>query len=233
MANPTSAFGWQMPTNTDLVKDLPADFEVFGQAVDTDLADLKGGTTGQILSKTSNTDMDFTWVTPATPVSGLTLVKSQTIGTTVASVTVTDAFSSTYDNYYISITGGVASAMNRLNLTLGATSTGYYRFYIYGQYNGVTVNGENASNAASFSDVVIGSTDSLTGHFHLFAPNQAAHTRINFVNAGGNVSYPQDGNMFVGGGFLNNQTQYTAFTLTASTGTISGGTIRVYGYQNS
>lgn len=63
MANPTSAFGWQMPTSTDLVTDLPADFEVFGQAVDTSLADLKGGTTGQILSKASGTDMDFTWIT--------------------------------------------------------------------------------------------------------------------------------------------------------------------------
>lgn len=63
MSNPTSAFGWQMPTSTDLVTDLPADFEVFGQAVDTSLADLKGGTSGQILSKASNTDMDFTWIT--------------------------------------------------------------------------------------------------------------------------------------------------------------------------
>ena len=63
MANPTTNFGWQMPTSTDLVTDLPADFEVFGQAVDTSLVDLKGGTTGQVLSKTSNTDMDFTWVT--------------------------------------------------------------------------------------------------------------------------------------------------------------------------
>jgi len=63
MTNPTSNFGWQMPTASDLVTDLPADFEVFGQAVDTSLADLKGGTTGQVLSKTSGTDMDFTWVT--------------------------------------------------------------------------------------------------------------------------------------------------------------------------
>jgi hypothetical protein len=63
MSNPTSNFGWQMPTPTDLVTDLPADFEVFGQAVDTSLADLKGGTSGQVLSKNSNTDMDFVWVT--------------------------------------------------------------------------------------------------------------------------------------------------------------------------
>jgi len=51
-----------MPTNTDLVTDLPADFEVFGQAVATSMADLLGGTTGQVLAKASNTNMDFTWV---------------------------------------------------------------------------------------------------------------------------------------------------------------------------
>jgi hypothetical protein len=63
MANPTTNYGWVMPTATDLVTDLPADFAVFGQAVDTSMADLKGGTTGQILAKATNTDMDFTWVT--------------------------------------------------------------------------------------------------------------------------------------------------------------------------
>ena len=51
-----------MPTASDLVTDLPADFEIFGQAVATSMADLLGGTTGQVLSKTSNTDMDFTWI---------------------------------------------------------------------------------------------------------------------------------------------------------------------------
>lgn len=63
MTNPTTPFSWQMPTSTDLVTDLPADFETFGQAVATSMADLLGGTTGQILSKASNTDMDFTWIT--------------------------------------------------------------------------------------------------------------------------------------------------------------------------
>ena len=52
-----------MPTATDLVTDLPADFEVFGQAVATSMADLLGGTSGQVLAKNSNTDMDFVWVT--------------------------------------------------------------------------------------------------------------------------------------------------------------------------
>ena len=66
MANPTSNFGWQMPTTTDLVTDLPADFEVFGQAVDSDFVDLLGGANGYILSKASATDLDFAWIPPIT-----------------------------------------------------------------------------------------------------------------------------------------------------------------------
>ena len=61
MANPTTNFGWVMPSATDLVTDLPADFDVFGQAVDTDFVGLKGGTTGQVLAKASGTDLDFVW----------------------------------------------------------------------------------------------------------------------------------------------------------------------------
>lgn len=61
MSNPTTPFSWQMPQNTDLVTDLPADFEVFGQAVATSMQDLLGGTTGQVLKKNTNADMDFVW----------------------------------------------------------------------------------------------------------------------------------------------------------------------------
>ena len=53
-----------MPTSASLVTNLPADFNTFGQAVDTSMSELLGGTTGQVLSKTSATNMDFTWVTP-------------------------------------------------------------------------------------------------------------------------------------------------------------------------
>jgi hypothetical protein len=64
MANPTTSFGWVMPTSSSLVTNLPADFNTFGQAVDTSMQYLLGGTTGQVLSKTSGTNMAFTWVTP-------------------------------------------------------------------------------------------------------------------------------------------------------------------------
>jgi hypothetical protein len=59
----TSNFGWTTPADTDLVKDGALAIRTLGNGIDTSMAELKGGTTGQILSKTSNTDMDFTWVT--------------------------------------------------------------------------------------------------------------------------------------------------------------------------
>ncbi len=63
MATTTPNFGWSVPTSTDLVKDGATAIELLGDSIDASLVDLKGGTTGQVLSKTSNTDMDFTWVT--------------------------------------------------------------------------------------------------------------------------------------------------------------------------
>jgi hypothetical protein len=63
MATTTPNFGWPVPTSTDLVKDGATAIEALGDSIDASLLDLKGGTTGQVLSKTSGTDMDFTWVT--------------------------------------------------------------------------------------------------------------------------------------------------------------------------
>jgi hypothetical protein len=62
MATVTPNFNWPVPTSTDLVKDGATAIEALGDSIDASLVDLKGGTTGQVLSKTSGTDMDFTWV---------------------------------------------------------------------------------------------------------------------------------------------------------------------------
>jgi hypothetical protein len=62
MATTTPNFGWPVPTSTDLVKNGATAIEALGDAIDASLVDLEGGTTGQVLAKASNTDMDFAWV---------------------------------------------------------------------------------------------------------------------------------------------------------------------------
>ena len=97
MANPTTNFGWVMPTATDLVTDLPADFAVFGQGVDTSMAYLLGGTTGQILSKTSGTNMAFTWINnDQGDITGITTAAGSGLSGGASSGAVTLSLSSTY-----------------------------------------------------------------------------------------------------------------------------------------
>jgi hypothetical protein len=157
----------------------------------------------------------------------LELVKTQTIGSAVASVTVTDAFSATYDNYKITINGGSASTALDIRCTLGSATSGYYGFIVYGAYNSNTVLGFAQNNTAFWGYVGTGNTI-LHGSFEL--SNPFASTRTTVVASNALSLTTGSANQF--GGYLNDSNSYTSFTLTASTGTMTGGTIRVYGYRN-
>ena len=151
MSNPTSNFGWPMPTPTDLVTDLPADFEVFGQAVDTDLAGLNGGTTGQILSKTSATDLAFTWINnDQGDITGVTAGTGISGGGTSGTVTVTNSMATAITTSGDLIQGTGSGTFARL-----ATGTN-------GQY--LTTNGTTNSWAAiSAGGITQLATGSLNG----------------------------------------------------------------------
>ncbi len=115
MANPTTNFGWIMPTATDLVTDLPADFNVFGQGVDTSMQDLLGGTTGQVLSKASASNMDFAWIEQ----DDTTISFNAQTGTTYTLVASDSAKLVTTSNasaVVVTIPAGVFSAGNIINV---------------------------------------------------------------------------------------------------------------------
>ena len=111
-----------MPTATDLVTDLPADFEVFGQAVATSMADLLGGASGYILSKASAADMDFAWIAnDQGDITGVTAGTGISGGGTSGTVTVTNSMATAIDAKGDLIGGTGADTFARL--AVGANGT--------------------------------------------------------------------------------------------------------------
>jgi hypothetical protein len=182
-------------------------------------------TAGEVLTA-SSLNANFTFAAD-NPLSGLALISATTIGSAVASVTVSSAFSATYDAYKITITGGAPSASCDIGMTLGASSTGYYFATSLVSYSGGATNTFGTNNGASWTRAGGGiSTDVITFDVNLLNPFLAKYTYISnpttFLANAGNSS-----------GYHGVATSYSAFTITPSTGTLTGGTIRVYGYKNS
>jgi hypothetical protein len=126
MSNPTTPFGWQMPTPTDLVTDLPADFEVFGQAVATSMGDLLGGTSGQILAKNSNTDMDFVWIAnDQGDITGITASSPLTGGGTSGAVTVGILDGTTSNKGAVQLSDSTSSTSTTLAGTANAVKNAF------------------------------------------------------------------------------------------------------------
>jgi hypothetical protein len=156
--------------------------------------------------------------------SGLQFVKKQTIGTAVSSVEVTGAFSATYDNYLIQVSGGTNSASQQsLNFRLGGLTTGYYGAFPYSTYGNVLAL-TGTSNASSLPYFGIATTAGMTAHINVNNPFLAMRTMFMadfFDNSGGGRTT----------GFVDSATSQTAFTLTTTSGNMTGGNIYVYGYN--
>ena len=156
---------------------------------------------------------------------GLVPILTQTIGTAVSSVVVSNAFSATYDNYEIIVSGGASSATTVLGMKLGAAATGYYASGRYVGWDGSLDNIVN-NNSTSWSTLAgQAHADGLFSHIFLNSPFLAKRTRIE-------STYLDNTGSARVSGYLNGTTSYTDFTLTPASGTLTGGTIRVYGYKN-
>ena len=159
---------------------------------------------------------------------GLQFIKEQTIGSAVSSVTVTGAFSADFDNYYVTVVGGSSSTSPAgLYMTLGSTATNYYFALQTLTYAGVA--GTAVGNNTTYFYCGEGATASLGVNLGIQNPFNAKNTMFTMVLGAPRTA----GYSLYGNGFLNDTTSYTAFTITPSAGTLTGGVIRVYGYQNS
>jgi hypothetical protein len=158
---------------------------------------------------------------------GLVLVKTQTVGTGVPSVTVTDAFNANFENYKITYSGGTQSVDSSLDILIGGSTTGYYAILVYALVTG-SLTFAALNNSSSFAWVG-GAAAGQASHadFELFMPFQARYTKIR------NGQYQNGANYGVVNGEHRVATSYSSFTLQAPSGTMTGGTIRVYGYRNS
>ena len=155
--------------------------------------------------------------------SGLTLIKKQTVGAGVTSITLSNVFSATYDNYKIIYTGGVKSTNTAIGMTLSGNTTNYQEAFIYGNFSGTTVANYGYTAAAGWSDVGGGDNASVLVNVDLYSPFLSVVTRGTCV-----VGY----SAFWGTAQLynTNTTSSTSFTLTIPSGTDTGGTVYVYGY---
>lgn len=152
----TSNFGWTTPADTDLVKDGALAIRTLGNGIDTSLLDLKGGTTGQILSKASNTDLDYTWINNETgDISGVT--------------TGTDS----------GLTGGVTSGTADLKLQLAFNAqTGTTYTLVVGDLNKLVT----CSNASSITLTVPPSVFSVGNQIHI---QQIGAGQVTFAQGSG------------------------------------------------
>jgi hypothetical protein len=159
--------------------------------------------------------------------SGLVFVKQQTIGSGVSSVTVSDAFSSTYDNYKILISGGASSGSDNLTFQFaGITTTNYYGGatgvnYLSSAFTGQGINAQTKFPYAGWHGGANLQAE-ITVHNAFLAKNKWFHAFpvvISGVGFGTTV------------GECNIATSQTGFVITPTSGTLSGGIIVVYGYR--
>jgi hypothetical protein len=156
------------------------------------------------------------------------LVSSTTVGTAVSSVTVNNAFSATYDNYKIIYTGGSASTTSSTLMTLSGLGSVYELSIIRGNTRSSSLtNGFSGGSASSWQ---VNSDNGTYGPYieiELFAPFLTKNTVIRGWGSAFQTSNIQE----VIGGFAGSTLSSTGFTFTTSSGTITGGTISVYGYK--
>jgi hypothetical protein len=221
----TPEFGWPLIEPTDFVTNLPADFETFADAVDDDLKGLNGGTTGQVLTKDSATDLDFSWGTPIA--GGITQIATGALSG--ASVDLT-SIPATYKDLIL-ILQDIVPVTDNVQLLIRSNS-------VTSNYHGVIAKNEGASGNASssgtssyFNDGAnMDNTDKNNFHYLRFFDYANSITRkmcqFNFASTAPNGTDNVTG---FGASRQNSPNAITSIQISFSSGDISQGTYILYG----
>ena len=224
MATTTPNFGWSVPTSSDLVKNGATAIETLGDSIDASLVDLKGGTTGQVLAKATNTDMDFTWSTAAS--GGMTVLAS---GSLSGSSVVLSSISGSYNNlqlvlrdYYMSTNATISLKVNAIvnyNLIRDLVSSSTIT------RDGLTGNG---TFPLAYNNIATSDNDSATT-VNIYDYASSVNKNINALISYTNTSAAKDFMSYNGNAVMN--ASVTSITLATTAGTFSGGTYILYGVK--
>jgi len=195
---------------------------------DTDRTLVWNGSAWVFLSTSSAGDVGLVKVVPTSVTNGtLAADGTVTIGNAVSSVTVSGAFSSLYDNYRILVQGGSASSnTDYIRLRLGSTTSNYRYDYIFANMASATPSSVGTVAGADFAYCGIAGI-SLFANIEVMGPFATAATTVQALagRTGNNMG------MMVGTQV--DSTSFTSFVISIGGGfTMTGGTIRVYGYRN-
>ncbi len=237
-----------MPTNTDLVKDLPADFDIFGQAVDDRIKALNPettagdisyrastanaksrlaiGTAGQVLTVNSGANAPE-WTTISA--GGLTLLSTTTLSTNSTTIS---SISGSYKHIHVIGRGIYSSANENIQIRFNSDTGSNYAWSRI-RVSGSTVTGANATTNTSIDllEDFTGSTWNTAGFFELLIPRytESEIKAIWLRSLGSGDPAPRKVDWTQG--TWNSTSAITSITIRnegAGT-TFSGGTVYVYG----
>ena len=200
----TTNYSWTTPDDTALVKDGASAIRALGTAIDTSMNTALG-----------------------TKKAGMVLLNTTSFSA-VASQSINDVFSTTYDNYFMiaDISGSTAGGMSiRMRVGGTDTTTGYARQYVFA--DNTSVSGARVTGLGSWGALDYNSTSRSTGLYTFVNPFKTVATAIHSFR---NAKYPITQTVIYDGYGLDNATSYTGFTLIGDAGTMTG-SVSVYGYN--
>jgi hypothetical protein len=249
MANPTTNYGFVLPTSSDLVTDLPADFDVALQGVDTRLKALQPGTTTGDLaysSATANTNTRLgigttgqvlvvaggvpTWGSASAVPDNFSLLNGPS-GTALTGATeITVSGISNIDRIAVIITGASsANASSVISLRINGANPTTTAGGLFKAETNYAAGNQSFADSARFAEMA-GNAGSVVRGFAMIEGCNSAGTKVFTIVGGAGVAGGGTGNSgHYAGGFYTTSSTVSSVGVLSSTGNFDAGTIFVYG----